>query len=110
MSEKDEYTIISVKADDEDEVVIQAGIPSEYHEDDPEEFFEESPEYELGEEEVEDILPPSQPETVAEPQYHEITQEELDSVAPMSNVQKAILVLALIGVVAIVIYIVFSMR
>ena len=128
MADDKKYSFITVSADDDDDVVIQAGIPAAATVVEPELEPEPVPEPEP----AEDFAPEPEPAPAAEPLvesapapapavaaapsagakqksgYRETTLEDLDS-APMGTTQKVIIVAAVLGVLAFVAYYLFFM-
>ncbi|MEG0072169.1 MAG: hypothetical protein RR692_03150 [Raoultibacter sp.] len=101
----EKYTIISVSSDDEDEFVIQAGMPAG-----GKAVVKDFPESETPvSSDLESRGPQSKKERLAaEVEDLERTEEDLNSVPPMSKMQKTILaVIAAFVIVAIVYYFAF---
>ncbi|WP_296010266.1 SURF2 Surfeit locus protein 2 [uncultured Adlercreutzia sp.] len=92
MADPQGFSHITVTAADDDDIVIQAGIvePAE-------------PELELEPELEPEQEPEPEPEPEAAPSdgYHETTLADLESVK-MSRAQKAVIVVALLGIIAFV--------
>ncbi|MEG0072344.1 MAG: hypothetical protein RR362_03550 [Raoultibacter sp.] len=139
MPDENKYTIISVSADDEDEIVIQAGAPAagrkrEAAKRDPS-FSSVDPDYDepVRKQPASDVSAASPqsstdafsaPEKATAPirqskqerfacEVEELnrTQEDLDNVPPMSKMQKTILaVIAVFAVAALVYYFFFVIR
>lgn len=113
MGQDEKYSLISVNADDDEEIVIQTGVsrqaaaemPDPVDEDEAgEDVFEDEDEadedafaggdegeIELSELENDSEASEPEPSRSAEPRYRETTQEDLDSVEPMSKMQKIVI-------------------
>lgn len=106
MADKDKFSIISVNADDDEEIVLQAGIVSDAD--------EEEEVYEVGDDQPEpdDNLVEDEPvsSVQSEEGYQETTLEDLKSAGPMSKTQKLVLIAAFLLIVVAVVYYNFFMR
>lgn len=113
MGQDEKYSLISVNTDDDEEIVIQTGVsrqaaaemPDPVDEDESgegvfeeadeadEDAFADGDEGEIELSKLENDPEASEPEPPrsAEPRYRETTQEDLDSVEPMSKLQKAVI-------------------
>lgn len=106
MDRDETYSHISVSGGDDEEVVIQTGVrrdivdqPERSDEDDLEAAVDASV---VSDDDVEIAVEEPAASVRSEPRYQETTKEDLDSVGPMSKMQKAViagLVLFAIGFV-----------
>ncbi len=110
MANSKEFSHITVTADDDDDVVIQAGVVEEPVVEEPvEEAPREEPVDEPAAEEADDAVaeavegPPwkrrVRRETADAASYHETTLDDLEA-TKMSTTQKVIIVVAVLGIVA----------
>lgn len=123
MDRKGTYSLISVNADDDEEIVIQTGVARESAEkpgdglpekseceegrvegDEPRAVFETEPE---GEAAVASPPRKRRAPRAGEQRYRETTQEDLDSVEPMSKMQKIVLGCMVLLIVGFVVYYLF---
>ena len=106
MANSKEFSHITVTADDDDDVVIQAGVVEEPAAEEP---VEEAPLEEPGAEEADDAVAEAVEEAAVEKEgagetadavsYHETTLDDLEA-TKMSTTQKVIIVVAVLGIVA----------
>ena len=109
MANSKEFSHITVTADDDDDVVIQAGVVEEPAAEEPvEEAPLEEPVDEPGAEEADDAVAEAVEaavekegagETADAVSYHETTLDDLEA-TKMSTTQKVIIVVAVLGIVA----------
>ena len=110
MANSKEFSHITVTADDDDDVVIQAGVVEEPAAEEPvEEAPLEEPVDEPGAEEADDAVAEAVEEAAVEKEgagetadagsYHETTLDDLEA-TKMSTTQKVIIVVAVLGIVA----------
>ena len=99
MANSKEFSHITVTADDDDDVVIQAGVVEEPAAEEPvEEAPLEEPVDEPGAEEAA-VEKEGAGETADAVSYHETTLDDLEA-TKMSTTQKVIIVVAVLGIVA----------
>lgn len=99
MANSKEFSHITVTADDDDDVVIQAGVVEEPAAEEPvEEAPLEEPVDEPGAEEAA-VEKEGAGETADAASYHETTLDDLEA-TKMSTTQKVIIVVAVLGIVA----------
>ena len=106
MANSKEFSHITVTADDDDDVVIQAGVVEEPAAEEP---VEEAPLEEPAAEEADDAVAEAVEEAAVEKEgagetadaasYHETTLDDLEA-TKMSTTQKVIIVVAVLGIVA----------
>ena len=100
MANSKEFSHITVTADDDDDVVIQAGVVEEPAAEEPvEEAPLEEPVDEPAAEEADDAVAEAVGETADAASYHETTLDDLEA-TKMSTTQKVIIVVAVLGIVA----------
>ena len=110
MANSKEFSHITVTADDDDDVVFQAGVVEEPAAEEPvEEAPLEEPVDEPGAEEADDAVAEAVEEAAVEKEgagetadaasYHETTLDDLEA-TKMSTTQKVIIVVAVLGIVA----------
>ena len=104
MANSKEFSHITVTADDDDDVVIQAGVVEEPAAEEPvEEAPLEEPVDEPAAEEADDAVAEVEKEGAGETadaaSYHETTLDDLEA-TKMSTTQKVIIVVAVLGIVA----------
>ena len=110
MAKAKEFSHITVTADDDDDVVIQAGVVEEPAAEEPvEEAPLEEPVDEPAAEEADDAVAEAVEEAAVEKEgagetadaasYHETTLDDLEA-TKMSTTQKVIIVVAVLGIVA----------
>ena len=109
MANSKEFSHITVTADDDDDVVIQAGVVEEPAAEEPvEEAPLEEPVDEPAAEEADDAVAEAVEEAAVEKEgagetadasYHETTLDDLEA-TKMSTTQKVIIVVAVLGIVA----------
>ena len=100
MANSKEFSHITVTADDDDDVVIQAGVVEEPAAEEPvEEAPLEEPVDEPAAEEADDAVKEGAGETADAASYHETTLDDLEA-TKMSTTQKVIIVVAVLGIVA----------
>lgn len=115
------YSLISVNADDDEEIVIQTGVSRQPAPREPEPSLERAQAAASEEEGVAGAVGESAPVAGAaedpakaarkprssRPRYRETTQEDLDSVEPMSKMQKTVIACVLLLMVGFGVYYLF---